>query len=174
MSRENDVSALLQQYAAETGVRSVQKVEQDFVEVAQQVPSETLTHGLSEAIYSDQTPPFEQMVGESFERGDSRQRAGMLKELLDAAGPAAAQPLIDNGVLPATPDHIETTGGLVDSELAGRLQSSLVEQVAYEAAQEDPSVIDRMSSLYAEDPELGKTLGGVTLSVALGKMAEKR
>lgn len=173
MSRENDVSALLQQYAAETGVRSVQKVEQDFVEVAQQVPSETLTHGLSEAIHSDQTPPFEQMVGESFERGDSRQRAGMLKGLLDAAGPAAARPLIDHGVLPAAPDHVETTE-LVDSELAGRLQSSLVEQVAYEAAQEDPSVIDRMSTLYAEDPELGKTLGGVTLSVALGKMAEKR
>lgn len=173
MSRENDVSALLQQYAAETGVRSVQKVEQDFVEVAQQMPPETLTHGLSEAIQSDQTPSFEQMVGESFERGDSRQRAGVLKELLDAAGPAAARPLIDHGVLPATADHVKATE-LVDSELAGRLQSSLVEQVAYEAAQEDPSVIGRMSTLYAEDPELGKTLGGVTLSVALGKMAEKR
>ncbi|RJF95284.1 hypothetical protein [Noviherbaspirillum saxi] len=173
MSRENDVSALLQQYAAETGVRSVQKVEQDFVEVAQQVTAETITHGLSEAILSDQTPPFGEMVGQSFERGDTQQRTGVLRELLDGAGPAAAQPLVDNGVLSSTPSNDEPAI-FVDPAMVAQLQPSLVEQMADEAMQEDPSVIERMSSLYAEDPELGKTLGGVTLSVALGKMAEKR
>jgi len=168
MSRANDVSALLQQYAAETGVRSVQKVEQDFIDIAQQVPSEAVSHGLAEALHSEQTPPFEQVVVASFERGDARQRAGMLKPLLEAAGPAATSPLLGQHA-PAQDDSLP-----VESRLASFLHPDAVERLARHAAQADPAVVHRMSSLYAGDPELGKTLGGATLSVALGKLAEMR
>lgn len=172
MSSKKDVSSVLQQYATETGVYSMQKVEDDFVEVTQQVPAEHVSTGLSEAIRSEQTPPFGQMVGQSFEQGDARQRAGVLNRLLDAAGPAAAQPLVDRGVLRSVPPG--TPEPAVTPELADQLHPELVQQIAHTAEQENPDVIDRMSNLYAEDPTLGKTLGGGTLSVALTKIAENR
>lgn len=168
MSRANDVSALLQQYAAETGLRSVQKVEQDFLDIAHQVPSEAVSHGLAEAIRSEQTPPFEQVVVASFERGDARQRAGMLKPLLDAAGPTATTPLINQHA------SAQDTCLPVESRLASYLHPEAVEMLARHAAQADPAVVHEISRLYAGDPELGKTLGGATLSVALGKLADMR
>jgi hypothetical protein len=174
MSHENDVNALLQQYAAETGVRSVQKVEKDFAEIAQRVPSDHVSNGLSEAIRSEHTPPFEEMVGQSYEQGDPQTRAGMLNQLLEAGGAAAARPLVENGLLSDVPADDTGRGPVVDQDLAGRLQPELVQQIALEATREDPGVIDRMSILYAEDAALLKTLGGATLGVALNKIAENR
>jgi hypothetical protein len=174
MTQEKDLSSVLQQYATETGVYSTQKVEQDFAQVKQQVPAEQVTNGLSEAIRSEQTPPFDQMVGQSFEQGDPRQRAGMLNHLLDGAGPAVVNTLLQNGVPPAALQGIDGQEAAVTPELAGQLDPIVVQQVALDAQRENPDVIDRMSNLYAEDPELVKTLGGGTLSVALGKIAESR
>lgn len=174
MSRANDVTALLQQYAAETGVRSMQKVEQDFIDIAHQVPSEAISNGLSEALDSEHTPPFDQIVGASFERGNARQRAGMLKPLLEAAGPVATRPLIEQGLSPQATGAHQDDSMPVESRLASYLHPEAVQRLAFHAVQVDPAVVHRMSSLYAGDPELGKTLGGATLSVALGKLAEIR
>lgn len=170
MSRKNDVSAMLQQYAAETGVRSVQKVEADFVEVAQKLPPEELTTGLAEAIHSEHTPSFEEMVGESFARGDKEQKADMLKRLLAGVGPAALQSLVEQGVLRA--DVRQAPIEAIGVEQASRLTPELVQRIAQEATRHDPGLIERMTSFYAENPDLGKTLGGAALSVALGRLAQ--
>lgn len=169
MNRENDVSAVLQQYAAETGVHSVQKVEQDFVDVAGQIPAEHVETGLTEAMHSEQTPPFEDMLCESFERGDGPMRAAMLGQLLERASPAAMQPLVDAGMLPggAAQDG-------VDSVLAERMDVEVVRRIARDAAQTDPSVVQAMSAFFAGDPAAGRTLGGQALSVALNKIADAR
>lgn len=174
MSGENDVSALLQQYAAETGVHSVQKVEQDFVAIAQRVPAEHVTTGLAEAMHSEQTPPFEDMVGDSFERGSSELRAAMLKQLIDGASLSAVKPLIDDGLLPRLANGSGHPAVPVDAVLVEGLDTSVVRRLARAAAMEDPSVIDRMSEFFAVDPAAGRTLGGVALSVALSKIAEAR
>lgn len=174
MSRENDVSALLQQYAAETGVHSVQKVEQDFVSVAQSVPAEHVSTGLAEALHSEKTPPFEDMVGESFERGSEDLRASMLKQLIDGASPGVVKPLIDDGLLPRAANGSGYPAVPVDASLVQNLDTDVVRRLAREAAKEDPSVIDRMSEFFADDPAAGRTLGGVALSVALSKIAEAR
>ena len=174
MSRENDVSAVLLQYAAETGVHSVQKVEQDFVAVAQHVPAEHVTTGLAEAMHSEHTPPFEDMVGEAFERGSDELRAAMLKQLIDGAGPAVLKPLIDDGQLPRAANGAEHPEVPVDTGLVQQLDTEVVRRLAREAAQEDPSIIDRMSEFFAVDPAAGRTLGGAALSVALTKIAQAR
>lgn len=174
MSSKKDISFVLQQYAMETGVYSKQKVESDFVEVTQQVSAEHVTNGLSEAIRSEQTPPFDQTVGQSFEQGDAHQRAGMLNQLLDAAGPAAVKPLMESGVLLDTLNAIDGRDPGVTPEVAEQLHPELVQQIAQQAEQENPEVIDRMSNFYAEDPKLVKTLEGGTLSIALTKIAEAR
>jgi hypothetical protein len=174
MSQEKDVSSVLQQYAAETGVYSIKKVEEDFVQVTQQVPTEQVISGLSEAIRSEQTPPFDQMVGQSFEQGDPQQRAGMLNHLLDGASPTVVNTLVQNGVPQAALQSIEGQENAVTPELAEQLHPGLVQQVAFDAQQENPDVIDRISNLYAENPDLARTLDGGTLSVALTKIAESR
>ncbi len=174
MNRKTDVSAVLQQYAAETGVHSVQKVEQDFVAVAQNVPAEDVSTGLAEAMHSEQTPPFEDMVGESFERGSDELRAAMLKQLIDGVSPAVVKPLIDDGILPRAANGSGQPEVPVDTALAQQLNADVVRRLAREAVQDDPAVIDRMSEFFAVDPTAGRTLGGRALSVALTKIAEAR
>lgn len=170
MSVEKDLDGVLQQYAADTGVRSSQKVEQDFTEVAQHLPAEEVTLGLTEALRSEQTPSFEEMVVQSFEQSDAQRRAEMLKQLIEAAGPAAALPLVQSGLLPEN----QQGEASVTPELAQHLQSDVVQSMAQQAQQENPEVIERMSHFFAEDPFLAATLGGGTLSIVLSKLAEKR
>ena len=45
---------------------------------------------------------------------------------------------------------------------------------AKEAEKRDPSVVDRVSDVFAEQPQLLKILGGAALAIALGRMAQKR
>ena len=62
----------------------------------------------------------------------------------------------------------------VSPEVAEQVSTQEVEEIAREAEKKDPSVIDRISEVYAQQPELLKVLGSVALGVALGKMAQKR
>jgi hypothetical protein len=174
MSMEKDVSSVLQQYATDTGVHSTKKVENDFAQVTQQMPAEDVMNGLSEAIRSDHTPPFDQMVGESFEQGDAEQRAGMLNQLLDGAGPSAVEALIVSGLMRDTAKSDGVQEPAITPELADQIHPELVQQIAREAQEGNPDLIEKMSNFYAEDPALVKTLGGGTLSVALSKIAENR
>jgi len=48
-----------------------------------------------------------------------------------------------------------------------------VQELAQSAHNQDPSIIDRVSSMYAEHPALVKTLGAGVLSVAMAKIAER-
>jgi hypothetical protein len=174
MSSKKDISFVLQKYAMETGVYSKHKVESDFADVAQQVSAEDVTTGLSEAIRSEQTQPFDQMVGQSFEQGDAHQRAGMLNQLLDAAGPTVVKPLMESGVLQGTPDSADSREPGFTPEMMEQMHPGLVQQIAQQAELENPGIIDRMSTFYAEDPHLVKTLEGGTLNIALIKIAEMR
>jgi hypothetical protein len=174
MSLEKDVSSVLQQYATDTGVHSAKKVENDFAQITQQVPVQDVMNGLSEAMRSEHTPPFDQMVGESFEQGDADQRAGMLNQLLDGAGFSAVKSLIGSSPVQAALKSKGMQEPAITPELADQVHPELVQQIAREAEQENPEVIEKMSNLYAEDPALVKTLGGGTLSVALSKIAESR
>jgi hypothetical protein len=174
MNLEKDLSSVLQQYAADTGVYSTEKVERDFVRITRELPAEHVTNGLSEALRSEQTPPFDQVVGQSFEQGDAEQRAGMLNQLLDGAGPAVMKSLMDSGVSHDALHSSDRQEPSVTPELAGQLHPELVQQVAREAHQENPGVIDKMSNFYVDDPALVTTLGGGTLSVVMSKIAESR
>ncbi|HEY0846258.1 MAG TPA: hypothetical protein VGE12_12890 [Noviherbaspirillum sp.] len=175
MNRENDVSAVLQQYSAETGVHSVQKVEQDFVAIAQHVPAGDLTGGLAQAIHSEQTPPFDELMRDSYMRGGATQRAAMLKRLLDGASAEVLRPLVNDNVFPHVDVARQSLAAVhVDESIAGQLAPETFQQVARLAVEEDPAVIDRMIEFYAIDPDAGRTLGGAALSVAMGKVADNR
>jgi hypothetical protein len=62
----------------------------------------------------------------------------------------------------------------VTPEVAEQITPQEVEEIAREAEKKDPGVIDRISDVYARQPELLKVIGGAALAIALGKMAQKR
>lgn len=183
------VNEVLDRYGDVDPVRPPETVDTDFDVLAQQAPPEAISEGLSAAFRSDQTPEFAQMASQLFGRASGSQRAGMLNALLAAVGPMVLQQILarrQRGPSPAAPGQSGGLGGLlgnilrgdgpprVSPEVAEQVSTQEVEEIAREAEKKDPSVIDRISEVYAQQPELLKVLGSVALGVALGKMAQKR
>ena len=138
----------------------------DFDTVAQTAPRETVAQGVTEALRSDQTPPFPHLVGSLFNQGDSQQRAGMLNQLLGSVGPSVLASLA-GGLGGLLRGHEQVT-----PEQADNLSPAQVQQLAAAAEQHNPGVVDRMGSFYAEHPNLVKGLGGAALAIALGHIAQ--
>ncbi|WP_229425513.1 hypothetical protein [Massilia sp. Se16.2.3] len=86
-----DLGNLLQQYMNGASGADNTRATEDFERVAQEVPREHVAQGVTQALRSDQTPPFPQMVGQMFGQSNPNQRAGMLNQLLAAAGPSPAR-----------------------------------------------------------------------------------
>ena len=182
------VSDVLDRYGDATPNRLPDTVNNDFDLFARQAPPEAISEGLSAAFRSDQTPEFPLMASQLFGRGSGYQRAGMLNALLAAVGPMVLQQILarrqrgpsaasaQGGGLGGVLGNILRGDGppQVSPEVAEQVSTQDVEEIAREAEKKDPSVIDRISKVYAEQPELLKVLGNVALGVALGKMAQKR
>lgn len=164
-----DFGNLLQQYLGARAADPVQ-AERDFGDVAQHAPTSTVAQGITEALRSDQTPPFAQMVSQLFGRSDASQRAGMLNQLLAHVSPAMLASLagsvgnfFNQGAQPRlTPQQ------------ADQITPAQVEEIAATAEQQDPGIVDRIGSFYAEHPTLVKALGGAALAIVLGKIAESQ
>lgn len=164
-----DLGNLLQQYlgGANQGANPAQ-AETDFDHVSQNVPRETVAQGVTQALRSDQTPPFSQMVGQLFGNGNGEQRAGMLNQLLSTLGPSVLAS-VAGGSLGNLLGGGQTR---VTPEQANQLSPDQVQEIAAKAEQQNPSVVDRMGDFYAEHPTLVKTIGGAALAMVLGHMAQ--
>lgn len=140
--------------------------ETHFDQVAQQAPPEQLGAGLAAAMRSDQTPPFGHMVSQMFGQSSPDQQAGVLNQILAALGPAAATGLA-GGVLGRmlSPGQSQVT-----PEQASQLSPEQVREIAGQAEQTHPGVVDQVSQFYAQHSGLIKVLGGAALAVALAKM----
>jgi len=57
---------------------------------------------------------------------------------------------------------------------AERMSPQEVQELATQAEQHNPGIIDQMSRYYAQNPQLFKALGGAALAVALGQIAQRR
>ena len=60
----------------------------------------------------------------------------------------------------------------VTPELAAQVPDSMVEQLAHQAAEQDPGIMGQLSEIYAAHPTLIKTLGGAALTIAMSRMAD--
>jgi hypothetical protein len=181
------VGAVLERYGDVTPNRPPDTVQDDFDVFARNAPTAAVSEGLSAAFRSDQTPEFPQMASQLFGRGSGVPRAALLNTLLATVGPMVVQQILARRRRgPSTPG---TGGGLGDvlgnifrgndapavtPEVADQLSPEDVEEIAREAEKKDPSVIDRVSEVYARQPQLLKVLGGAALAIALGRMAQKR
>jgi hypothetical protein len=176
MSWFDQLGGLLQQYANTD--QPTQSTEQDFDQAASVAPHDALSQGLAEAFRSNQTPPFPNMLGQLFGNSSGADRANILNTLLSVAGPALLSGALQRGG--GMGGALGQLGSLLGSgrqlsaQEAEQIPPQAVEELAREAEQRDPSIIDRVSDFYSENPGLVKTLGAAALAIAMSGMAKQK
>jgi hypothetical protein len=169
MSWMDQIANVLQNYSQGNQAGAAPNdVEQHFGQVAQAAPQSAVADGLSAMFRSSQTPPFAQMIGQLFSNSNGTQRASLLNTLLaSGAGAGILSQLVQSAgvTLPS--------GTQVTPETAAQISPEVVQQAAAHAEQHDPSIIDRVSEIYAQHPVLVKTLGAAALTVALSHLANR-
>ena len=166
-----DIGNLLQQYLGGGANANAGRALDDFDQVANNAPRSAMAQGVTEALRSDQTPPFPQMVSQMFDHSDPNQRAGMLNQLLGGLGPGILSS-IAGGTLGNLFGGRDAAPAAITPEQAATMTPDQVEQIARQAEQENPSIVDRMGDFYAEHPQLVKTIGGAALAILLGRVAQ--
>ena len=165
MSLLDDMTSMLSRYAS--GAAPAADVDSHFQHVAQSVDSTTMAQGIAEAMRSDQTPPFAQIVSQLFASGSNDQKTAMLTTLLSAVGPEKQSELA--ALIPGLAGAASGS-----SVAASALTPEDVQSLAQHVEQHDGSIVDKMSALYAAHPTLVKTLGTAAMMIAMRKIAEQR
>jgi hypothetical protein len=165
-----DLGNILQQYLGGQNNANAGRAIDDFDQVAQNASRPAMAQGVTEALRSDQTPPFPQMVSQLFDKSDATQRAGMLNQLISGIGPGLLSS-IAGGALGGLFRGNEAPAA-VTPEQAATMSPEQVREIAEKAEQENPSIVDRMGDFYAEHPQLVKTIGGAALAILLGRVAQ--
>ena len=163
-----DFGGLLQQYLGGGNNNDPTRAENDFDHMAQNAPRATVAQGVTEALRSNQTPPFGQLVGQLFGNGNSDQQAGMLNRILANINPSILAS-VAGGALGNLKGAEQAQ---ISPEQASQLSPEQVKELAERAEQDNPGIVERMGDFYAEHPTLVKTIGGAALAVALGHMAQ--
>jgi hypothetical protein len=164
----SDLFGILQQYRGASAASPPATVEQDYSQVAQSAPQSHLASGLSEAFRSNETPPFGHMRSTLFRNSDGRQRAGILNQLLAAAGPS----VLASGGLSSLAGLLRG-GNNVTPEQADQIPPETVQQLAEHAAKQNPSIVDQASEFYAQHPTLVKALGAASLALIMSHLSKK-
>lgn len=153
----NAVDDIIHKYSGQGGGTAAAPANphEDFQRVAQAAPQNVVAGGIAQAFRSEKTPPFPQMLASLFGQSNPDQRAGLLNRLLGSLGPEAAS--LIPGMSP----------GSVTPQQANQVAPEKVQQIAEQAQNRNPSVVDEVSSFYAQHPDVVKAAGGLALAVAL-------
>lgn len=162
----DDVKELLGKYAK--GTMPAGDAGAHFQQVAQSVDSSTLAGGIAEALRSDKTPPFSQLVSQLFASGSGEQKSAMLNTLLSAV-PASQRSKIASMIPGLSGASAEPGTPAADS-----VSATDVQKLAQHVETQDSTIVDKMSQLYAAHPALVKTLGAGAMAIAMRKIAEYR
>jgi hypothetical protein len=168
----NQVTDIMQKYGSGDSAKIPGSVDADFDRLTRSAPSSTVSEGLAEAFRSGQTPPFGSMLSQLFERSPSTQKTSVLNTLIAALGPAIVSQILAKHGANRAAKELEGGSSRISPEVVEQIPSDSIEAVAAEAEKKDPSVVDRISQFYAEQPALIKTLGGLALTVAMAKVAQ--
>ncbi len=172
MSLLGSIGDLLKQYSGGTSSAPA-NVAEHFDQVAQGVPSSSLAGGLAEAFRSGETPPFAQMAAQLFSNGNGQQQASMLTTLMSSVGPEVLARFTGNNPGSPLAGLLQSGQTEVTAEQAAQVDPAEVQARAQHVEQHNPSIIDRVSEVYAEHPTLIKTLGAAALTIAVTKIAEQ-
>jgi xanthine dehydrogenase iron-sulfur cluster and FAD-binding subunit A len=122
------------------------------------------------AMFRDKnTPPYEQMVSQLFGNSNNFQRAGLLNQLIRAAGPALAAAVASG----ALKNVLAGGKAQVTPAEAANVTPEQVEGMIKEARVEQPAIADQLGKFYANNPGLVKAVGGAALLILLSKMKDR-
>lgn len=130
---------------------------------------QSIAGGLAAAFRSDQTPDFGNMLSNLFNHSDRQQRAGVLNQILSAAGPSLL-----GGALPPQLASLLRGGSTVTPEQAESISPEAVQDLAHHAQKADPSIIDQVSGFYAQHPKVIQALGAGALAMVMTHMNKKQ
>ena len=175
MSWLEQINDVLQRYRNAPGTTAPPDASTDFAKVAAHAPPEAISGGLAEAFRSTNTPPFGQMLSELFSSSGPQQRAGILNHLLAGAGPAAAGMLSRVlGQGPGSQPQPAAAGqATVTPEQAQQIDPNAVRDLANQAQQRDPSIVERASDFYAQHPQLVQGLGAAALAMIMSHVSKR-
>ena len=185
MSWMDQIGNILQQYSGASAQAAPDQVQDDFDRFAESAPPSAVADGLAAAFRSEETPPFPSMVSQLFGQSDGQQRAGILNTLIRTLGPTDVAHILRRragGGGGGGGGIGDLLGGLlggsgqpqVTPDVAQQIPPDAVEEIAQQAEQRDPSVVDMISNVYAQHPQLVKTLGAAALTIALAKIAQRQ
>jgi hypothetical protein len=169
----DQIGNLLQQYAGASAQQPPGNPEADFDQFSRTAPPPAVAQGLADAFRSDQTPPFAQMVSQLFSQSDGQQRAGLLDTLVGAAGPQVLSQVLGGSGLAGLAGLLGGQGQ-VSPQQANQLPPQVVEQLAAQTEQYNPSVIDQVSGFFSQHPGVVKSLGAGALAAALSGLGQRQ
>jgi hypothetical protein len=169
----NQIGNLVQQYAGARADQAPATAHEDFDQVSRAAPRSTIADGIAAALRSDQTPPFAQMVSQLFAQSNGEQRAGLLNTLLSAAGPALLSQVLGRSGASGLGGILGGGQTQVTPSQAEQVSPQAVEEIAARAADENPSIIDRIGDFFADHPALVQSLGAAAVSMVLARVAER-
>ena len=164
------LDGVLKRYA--NGAGDHEQAHADFDHIAGTTPPDVLGSGLAEAFRSPQTPAFSTMLSQLFGQSGGGHRAGVVNALITALGPVVASRVL--AARNATAAKQVEAGRPLSPDVAAQIHPEDVQSMAAEAERTDPSVIDRLARIYADQPALIKGLGGAALVVAMAKIAQSQ
>jgi hypothetical protein len=162
------ISDIVNRYAGASGgtVTAPADPHEDYRTIAQSAPRPVLADALAHTFRSDRTPSFPEMVSSLFRQSNPDQRAGLLNQIMGAAGAAAV----------ASVPALKNLGGsqTVSAEQANQVSADQVRQIATHAEQNNPSIVDSVSNFYAQHADVVKALGGAAIAIAIQRIAQRR
>ena len=162
---------LLNQYSGIAPGEAPAEAENHFEQIAREAPPEEVAEGLAHAFRAEETPPFEAMVGDLYNRSSPQQRAGMLGQLLQGITPAIVGSLAAGSLGSLLHGNRRAA---VRPEETRAIEARDVRELARVAERQNPSIVERMSRFYAQHPQLVRNLGSAALSIAMRQMARRR
>ena len=171
MSWMNEINDVLKQYQSGSAAPSPATTQADYAKVAQAAPSSVLSSGVAQAFRSQNTPPFGQMISQLFGQSSGEQRAGILNQLIAAAGPSV---LSSGGTLGSLAGALSGARPTVTADQAQQIHPDAVGQLADAAHQRDPTIIDRAGEFYAQHPKIVQGLGAAALAVIMSHVSQQR
>jgi hypothetical protein len=172
MTWTDQLGNLLKQYTSGGAAAApAPDVHAHFDQVAQAAPLSTIAEGLTAAFNSDKTPAFGQMLSTLFNNSSGDQKAGMINQLLSSINPATLTQILSGAGLAGLVGAGSTQ---LTPDQAQKLSPDVVQELATQAQKSNPSVVDSVSTFYAQHSTLIKTLGGTALTIALAKVAERQ
>src|SRR5277367_1747350 len=169
MTWTDQLGNLLKQYTSGGAAAApAPDVHAHFDQVTQAAPASAISEGLTAMFNSDKTPAFGQMLSTLFNNSTGEQKAGMVNQLLSSVNPAMLTQILGAAGVAASGTSQLTP------EQAQKLSPDAVQQLAAHAQSSNPSVVQSVSTFYAQHTTLIKTLGGAAMTVALAKVAERQ